>query len=120
MKRIIAITFVAALGGASVALAQNEVDIVYPVDGGTYPIMDPTPGSLSSAYITSGFRATCPGGPHRIEWGFGGPTPFMSLGNASFYDQLSAHFIHKLPGGAHYFEVKSECGSDAVKFKVGN
>ncbi len=105
---------------ATAAAAISEVDIVYPIDGATYPIMDPAPGTLSSHYFTASFRVTCDGGPHDVSWGFGGGVPFATLGKASFYDQTSVQFVHKLPGGAHYFEVKSDCGTDAVKFKIGN
>src|SRR5262245_14489292 len=107
------------MGFLSSASAQ-EVNVVSPVDGGPYPITDPAAPALRSAYITASFRATCGGGPHTVEWGFGGPGPFVSLGKASFYDQFSAQFVHKLPGGPHYFRVTaSTCGSDMARFRVG-
>ena len=40
-----------ALAGA--AQAQAPVNIVYPIDGGSYPITDPAPGALLSAYFGS-------------------------------------------------------------------
>ncbi len=95
---------------------QVKVNIVYPINGATYPITDPSPGVLKSAYFTSSFSVTCGGGSHSVKWGFdGGP----AVGNATFYDQTSVQFVHKLPGGAHVFWVKSDCGENRVKFKIG-
>ncbi|MCI0695894.1 hypothetical protein L0337_28320 [candidate division KSB1 bacterium] len=94
-------------------MSQSAVNIVYPIDGGTYPITDPACG-VRSAYFTASFSTTCAGGPHTVKWGFDGRT----LGKASFYDQFSAQFTWKLPAGAHRFWVESDCGKGAVKFKI--
>lgn len=104
---IAAVLFV--LAGA--AQAQTPVNIVYPIDGGSYPITNPAPGALLSAYFTSSFSVTCPGGPWSVKWGFGG---------ATFYDQFSAQFVHKLPGGWHTFWVSSDCGDSKVRFYIGS
>ena len=94
------------------------VNIVYPIDGDTYPKMDPGVTKIHSAYFTSSFGVTCEGGPHTVEWGFDGDPP---LGKADFYDQISVQFVHKLPGGEHLFWVRAgRCGEAAVKFKIGN
>ena len=95
---------------------QVKVNIVYPINGATYPITDPPPGGLASAYFTASFSVTCGGGGHNVEWGFDrGP----ALGNVSFYDQTSVQFVGKLPGGTHVFWVKSDCGKNSVKFRIG-
>ncbi|MEA2558861.1 MAG: hypothetical protein QOH06_365 [Acidobacteriota bacterium] len=103
-----------ALAGA--ALAQAPVNIVYPINGGVYPITNPAPGPLLSAYFTSSFSVTCPGGPWVVKWGFDSTT----VGSASFYDQFTSQFVHKLPGGTHVFWVTSSCGNEQVKFDIGN
>jgi len=95
-------------------MAQAPVNIVYPINGATYPITDPH-CQVHSAYFTASFGTTCPGGPHDVKWGFDAVT----LGDAKFYDQFSAQFTWKLPTGAHNFWVKSSCGSGDVKFKIG-
>jgi hypothetical protein len=95
---------------------QVKVNIVYPINGATYPITDPSPGKLNSAYFTSSFSVTCGGGSHNVKWGFdGGP----AVGSSTFYDQTSIQFVHKLPGGSHVFWVKSDCGENKVKFAIG-
>ena len=95
---------------------QVNVNIVYPINGASYPIMDPGSGKLRSTYFTSSFSVTCSGGTHKVEWGFdNGP----AIGKSSFYDQTSIQFVHKLPGGPHVFWVKSDCGSNKVKFTIG-
>jgi hypothetical protein len=103
-----------ALAGA--AQAQAPVNIVYPIDGGSYPIIDPAAGALNSAYFTSSFSVTCQGGAHSVRWGFDGTT----VGSATFYDMFSAQFVHKLPGGTHVFWVVSDCGDQQVKFDIGS
>src|SRR5512135_2743596 len=96
-----AVIFVLVLGFAGALFAdQVKVNIVYPINGATYPITDPGPGALKSAYFTSSFSVTCAGGPHKVQWGFDKMKP---LGTSSFYDQTSVQFVHKLPGGAHLF-----------------
>lgn len=95
---------------------QVEVNIVYPINGGTYPLTDPGPGKLSSAYVPFSFSTTCSGGGHQVEWGVDGDT----LGQAQFYDQLSSQFVWKLTGGRHVFWVRSSCGENRVEFQVGS
>ena len=119
MKRFVLCAAILALCvlAAGPAAAQAPVNIVYPINGGVYPITNPAPGPLDSAYFTSSFSVTCAGGPRTVEWGFdGGP----ALGSATFYDQFSAQFVHKLPGGTHVFWVISDCGASRVKFDIGN
>lgn len=98
------------------AQAQASVNIVYPISGASYPITDPAPGSLSSAYFTASFSVTCKG-DHKVEWGFDTAT----VGTESFYDQTSVQLVHKLPGGRHVFWVKADkiCGSSQVGFLIG-
>ena len=95
---------------------QVTVNIVYPINGATYPIMDPSPVGIKSTYFTSSFSVTCAGGGHNVKWGFDGTA---ALGNSSFYDQTSVQFVHKLPAGSHVFWVKSDCGKNRVKFTIG-
>ena len=117
MKKLYAFLLAAVLFAlAGAAQAQAPVNIVYPIDGGSYPITDPAPGALLSAYFTSSFSVTCAGGPHSVKWGFDG----TSVGGANFYDQFSAQFVHKLPGGTHIFWVVSDCGDQRVKFDIGS
>ena len=115
-KLYVAIVLAIVVGLTGLAYAQGKVNIVYPIDGESYPITDPAPGRLSSAYITVSFSVTCGGGSHKVEWGF---DRSGALGSATFYDQISVQFVYKLLGGSHVFWVKSNCGSDAVKFIIG-
>lgn len=118
-----ALVLAAVFGLAGAAQAAGQVDgvnIVYPIEGATYPITDPGPGVLSSAYFASSFSVKCSGGPGTVKWGFNASA---ALGSARFYDQTSVQFVHKLPGGAHYFWVRSDCGliqEGTVKFKIGS
>ena len=106
---------VAVIGLTGAAYAQN-VTIVYPINGGTYPITDPGPGTLSSAYLTASFSVTCSGGSHAVKWGFDND----AIGSAKFYDQVSEQQVWKLPGGPHVFWVDAgKCGSEKVKFRIG-
>ncbi|HEX7183083.1 MAG TPA: hypothetical protein VF756_14670 [Thermoanaerobaculia bacterium] len=119
MKKLLGVFAFAvfALVLAAPASAQTPVNIVYPIHGGTYPITDPAPGALLSAYFTSSFSVTCSGGAYKVEWGFdAGP----AVGSATFYDQISVQFVDKLPGGDHIFWVKSDCGDSRVRFRIGN
>lgn len=84
-------------------MGQHAVNIAYPVNGGAV-----------KNYFTSVFSVTCPGGAHKVEWGFDGTT----VGNSTFYDQFSAQFAHKLPVGGHVFWVRASCGENKVQFKV--
>ena len=105
------------IGLAGLANAdQVKVNIVYPINGATYPITDPAPGPLSSAYFTASFSVTCAGGAHKVQWGFDSSA---ALGSSTFYDQTSVQFVHKLLGGSHVFWVKSDCGENRVKFTIG-
>jgi hypothetical protein len=118
MKRFVLCAAVLALFvlAAGPAAAQTPVNIVYPISGGVYPITNPAPGPLDSAYFTSSFSVTCDG-DHDVQWGFdGGP----AVGSATFYDQFSAQFVYKLGGGTHIFWVTSDCGNSQVKFNIGN
>ncbi len=118
MKKVccaLVFAFVVAIAGHAIA-DQVKVNIVYPINGATYPITDPGTGPLKSAYFTSSFSVTCEGGPHKVQWGFDGMKP---LGTSSFYDQTSIQFVHKLPGGDHVFWVKADCAENRVKFRLG-
>lgn len=117
MKTIyLAIIFIVSSGLSGLADAdQVKVNIVYPINGANYPITDPAPARLASAYFTTSFSVTCPG-DHNVKWGFDRSPP---LGNSTFYDQTSIQFVHKLPGGGHVFWVKSNCGENKVKFTIG-
>jgi hypothetical protein len=94
-------------------MSQSPVNIVYPIDGATYPIIDPA-CKVKSAYFTASFGATCGGGSHGVKWGCDAAT----LGSAKFYDQFSAQFTWKLAAGAHTFWVESDCGKAKVKFTI--
>lgn len=96
-------------------MGQHPVNIVYPIDGGTYPIVDPPAAGAKSAYITASFGTTCAGGPRSVKWGFDATT----LGQAKFYDEFSAQFTHKLPSGKHKFWVQASCGKNEVSFNIG-
>ncbi len=117
MKQLTIFCFSIALALMPVAaFGQAAVNIVYPIDGSTYPIVDITPiGVVSSTYFTSSFSTTCPGGQNTVRWGFDG----NSTGSATFYDQFSAQFVHKLAAGVHTFDVVSSCGSETVTFRIG-
>lgn len=90
-----------------------SVNIVYPIDGATYPITDPY-CKVKSAYFVASFSVTCDG-DHDVIWGFDGNT----LGKVSFYDQFSGQFTYKLPSGKHVFQVTSDCGDAKVAFVIG-
>lgn len=112
------LTFCALIVLTGIANAdQVKVNIVYPIHGASYPIMDPAPIKIKSAYFTSSFSVTCAGGGHNVKWGFDGAA---ALGSSKFYDQTSVQFIHKLPAGPHVFWVKSDCAANKVKFKIGS
>ena len=89
------------------------VNIVYPIQGESFPKIDPRP-NLQSAYVTFSFSVTKSGGPYNVKWGVNNQT----LGEATYYDQFSAQFVWKLPGGKNEFWVKGDSGSDAVTFTV--
>ncbi len=109
--------FALAVGFAGPAVSdQVKVNIVYPINGATYPITAPGPGVLNSAFFTSSFSVTCPGA-HTVKWGFDGLAP---VGSSTFYDQTSIQFVHKLPGGNHLFWVKADCAENKVQFRLGH
>ncbi|MBN2536480.1 MAG: hypothetical protein JXB88_26585 [Spirochaetales bacterium] len=92
------------------------VNIVYPIKGKSFPVIDPAVTKLKSAYITASFSTTCDGGGHKVEWGFDN----TSLGSGQFYDQMSVQLVWKLPEGKHTFWVKTgRCGKEEVPFIVG-
>ncbi len=90
------------------------VNIVYPINNGTYPITDPSNPSLNSAYITFSFSVTRGGGGNVVKWGVDNDT----LGEAKYYDMFSAQFVWKVAGGQHKFWVQGDSGSDSVIFNV--
>jgi len=110
------IVALALLVAGPAAADQVKVNIVYPIDGAAYPLTDPGPGALDSAYFTSSFSVTCAGGAHRVQWGFDDLRP---IGSSTFYDQTSIQFVHKLPGGDHVFWVRADCAENKVKFRLG-
>ena len=117
MKKLyigIVLAIIVCLAGLANA-DQVKVNIVYPINGGSYPIMDPGPGELNSAYFTTSFSVTC-SGDHQVKWGFDSAP---ALGTSRFYDQTSIQFVHKLPGGSHIFWVMSDCAENKVKFTIG-
>ena len=98
------------------AQAQVPVNIVYPINGATYPLADinPMTRTVASAYITVSFGTTCEGGGYKMSWGFDSTT----LGSGTFYDQASVQQVYKLPAGKHSFWVRSDCGKDSVKIVI--
>jgi hypothetical protein len=117
MKRTTLLIFALWLGFMALALAdQVKVNIVYPINGASYPVTDPALLKLKSAYVTASFSVTCGGGPHKVTWGF---DALPALGNATYYDQTSVQQVYKLPAGRHTFWVKCDCGENKVTFKVG-
>lgn len=94
-------------------MGQHTVNIVYPIEGETFPKIDPA-CKIQSAYFAASFSVTC-SGDHNVKWGFDGG----GVGEAAFYDEFSAQFTWKLPSGSHTFWVESDCGSNSVKFEIG-
>lgn len=95
-------------------MGQHTVNIVYPINGQTFPKINPA-CQIKSAYFAASFSVTCGGGPHSVRWSFDG----ITRGKASFYDEFSGQFTWKLPAGAHVFRVESDCGNNQVRFKIG-
>jgi hypothetical protein len=110
LKASVALSLLAA---ANLASAQVPVNIIYPIDGGSYPVGGGLPTG-GAEYINASFSVTCQGGAHRVVWGFNG----SAVGNDTFYDQVIVQQTYKLPAGTNSFFVKSDCGSDYVKFRV--
>ncbi|RWX51081.1 hypothetical protein VU01_12152 [Candidatus Electrothrix marina] len=95
-------------------MSQSTVTIVYPVEGGVYPIVE-SDSLASAAYITASFSITSIGGPHKIKWGFDKEL----VGSTTFYDQFSGQFTWYLTAGEHMFCIASDDGSKAkVLFEV--
>ena len=94
-------------------MGQHAVNIVYPIDGESFPKIDPS-CKIQSAYFAASFSVTC-SGDHSVKWGFDG----NGIGEASFYDEFSAQFTWKLPAGSHTFWVSSDCGDNKVSFEIG-
>ncbi|MFK8005516.1 MAG: hypothetical protein AB8H03_04060 [Saprospiraceae bacterium] len=89
------------------------VNIVYPIQGETFPKVDPQ-SNLNSAYLSFSFSVTKSGGSYTVKWGVDNQT----LGEANYYDMFSAQFVWKLPSGKHEFWVQGDSGSDSVTFNV--
>ena len=95
-------------------MSQSSIKIVYPAEGGTYPIVE-SDNLVSSAYITVSFSITADGGPCKVKWGFDS----VPIGGTTFYDQFSAQFTWDLSAGEHIFHVASDDGCKAgVQFEV--
>lgn len=95
-------------------MSQSSIQIVYPVEGGTYPVAK-SDGLASSAYVTVSFSMTSAGGPRKMKWGFDGE----ALGTTTFYDQCSVQFTWDFSAGGHSFHVAADDGSKAVvQFEV--
>jgi hypothetical protein len=93
-----------------------KIQIIYPLNGMTYPITDPPPAKLRSAYIPISFGIINTGGPRVIQWGF---DRLPAIGTLKCYNQATVQQVYKLPGGAHTFWVKTSGSSSIVKFKIG-
>jgi len=114
MNKLIATIFaLTALSIIPAAHAQVPVNIIYPINGGTYPVGGGLPTG-GAEYINASFSVTCQGGAHSVTWGFNG-TP---VGSKDFYDQAIVQQTYKLPAGTNTFFVRSDCGSDIVRFRV--
>ena len=95
-------------------MTQPVIRIVYPIKGGTYPVVK-SDSLASSAYFTVSFSITAAGGPHKIKWGFNG----NPIGGAAFFDQFSAQFTWELPAGEHLLNILCSTGSkEAVNFII--
>jgi hypothetical protein len=98
----------------------TPVNIVYPINGDTYPITTPPvpPGSAAFAEVTASFSATrpvgVPNGPHNVTWDFDG----VAVGGANFFDQVTVQFVYQLAAGPHQFTVNAPWASDTVSFSV--
>jgi hypothetical protein len=93
---------------------KSSIKIVYPAEGGTYPIAE-SDSLVTAAYITVSFSITAAGGPCKVKWGFDS----VSIGGTTFYDQFSAQFTWNLSAGEHTVHVASDDGSKAgVRFEV--
>lgn len=90
------------------------VNIVYPINGESYPKMNPAAANINSLYLTFSFSVTRSGGAYNVEWGVDNQT----LGTATYYDMFSAQCVWKVSGGKHEFWVKGDSGSDSVVFNV--
>jgi hypothetical protein len=114
MKKVIMAAVVSLVViGFGDANAQVPVNIIYPINGGTYPVGGGLPTG-GAEYINASFSVTCQGGSHIVKWGFNG----TQVGSEGFYDQVIVQQTYKLPAGSNSFFVKSDCGSDFVRFKI--
>ena len=93
---------------------QVRVNIFYPIKGDAYPKIYPLFPKFESAYIPFGFSVTCRG-DHKVKWGI----DRITIGSATFYDEIEIQFSYKLPRGSHFFWVRSDCGKNSVRFYVG-
>lgn len=113
----VVVVLVLTIPTATALADQVPVNIVYPVNGATYPKVDPAPATpISSVYQPFSFSVTCPGGSQIVEWGLDGQT----LGEARYYDEFSTQFVWKVSGGKHIFWVRTDCGENKVAFMVGD
>jgi len=95
-------------------MSQSVIRIVYPIEGGSYPVII-SDNLSSSAHVTVSFSITAAGGPYKIKWGFDG-TP---IGGTTFYDQFTSQFMWELPAGPHTFHIVCSKGNKAkVNFEI--
>jgi len=111
MKKIyIAIVLAAVSGLVGTSYAdQVNVNIAYPLNGGSYKISPDYP------FLTISFSVTCKDFKDRnVEWGYNSET----LGKAKFRGQISLQFLQKFSEGVWLIWVESDCGKNKVKIKV--
>jgi len=97
-----------------VQMAAANVNIIYPIHGGSYPVGGGMPTG-GAEYINLSFSVTCAGGSHSVKWGVNN----TSLGGSSFYDQLILQQTFKLPAGSNVFWVDAgNCGADKIRLFV--
>lgn len=88
---------------------QVNVNIVYPLNSGSYKISPDYP------FLTISFSVTCKDiEDHDVKWGYSSET----LGSAKFRGQFSLQFLQKFSKGVWRIWVKSDCGKNEVKIKV--
>lgn len=111
MKKIyVAIVLVSLLGLVGTSYAdQVNVNIAYPLNGGSYKISPHYP------FLTISFSVTCKDlEDHTVKWGYSSET----LGSAKFRGQISLQFLQKFSQGVWVIWVESDCGKNRVKIKV--
>ena len=113
MKKIYiatALVWILFLVGPSYA-DQVNVNIAYPLNGGSYKISPQYP------LLTISFSVTCKDLEDRnVKWGYSNET----LGSAKFRGQYSSQFLQKFSEGVWVIWVKSDCGKNEVKIKVSD